>query len=51
MISCTEPGLRKALYILYMLKTDLLLLTVTLESDKPVLSSEAAPHINKPAGI
>jgi hypothetical protein len=30
------------------LTTDLLLLTVTLANDRPVLSSERAPHIKKP---
>jgi hypothetical protein len=32
-----------------MLTTDLLLLTVALANDRPVLLSERAPHINKPA--
>jgi hypothetical protein len=31
--------------------TDLLLLTVILANDRPVLSSERAPHINKPATV
>jgi hypothetical protein len=34
-----------------MLTRDLLLLTVTLANDRPLLSSERAPHINKPATI
>jgi hypothetical protein len=38
-------------YKLYILTTDLLLLAVTLANDRPVLSSERAPHINKPATV
>jgi hypothetical protein len=58
---CTEPGLREALYIIYthtfnnmqninimyILTTDLLLLTVTLPNDRPVFSSERAPHVDR----
>jgi hypothetical protein len=35
----------------YILTTDLLVLTVTLANDRPILSSERAPHINKPATV
>jgi hypothetical protein len=34
-----------------MLITDLILLTVTLANDRPVLSSEKEPHINKLATV
>jgi hypothetical protein len=61
MICYTEPGLTEALYILYIhtsnnmqnvnilyvLTTDLLLQNVTLKNDRPVLSSERAPHIHR----
>jgi hypothetical protein len=33
--------------MLYILTTDLLLLTVTLANDRPVLSSERTPHIDR----
>jgi hypothetical protein len=36
---------------MYVLTTDLILLTVTLANDRPVLSLERAPHINKPATV
>jgi hypothetical protein len=36
---------------LYILTWDLLLLTVTLANDRPVLSSERVPHISKPATV
>jgi hypothetical protein len=36
---------------LYILTTDLLLLRVALANDRPVLSSERAPHINKPSTV
>jgi hypothetical protein len=31
---------------MYILTTDLLMLTVTMTKDRPVFSSERAPHIN-----
>jgi hypothetical protein len=33
--------------MLYILKTNLLLLTVTLINDRPILSSERAPHMDR----
>jgi hypothetical protein len=52
MICCTEPGLTEALYNTHIyVHTDLLLLTVTLANDRPVLSSERALHINKPVTV
>jgi hypothetical protein len=35
----------------YILTTDLLLLTLTLANDRPILSSGRTPHINKPATV
>jgi hypothetical protein len=61
MICCTEPRLTEALYILYIhtfknmqninilyiLTTDLILQNVTLTSDRPVLSSEREPLVDR----
>jgi hypothetical protein len=56
MICCSEPGLTEVLYIhvkckLHILTADLLLLTVTLANNRPVLTSERVPHINKPVTV
>jgi hypothetical protein len=50
-LQCFQHSSLLCFFLPPQLTTDLLLLTVTLVNDRPVLSSERAPHINKPATV
>jgi hypothetical protein len=56
MICCTEPELTEALYM-YIVHTfnnitdNRLITAVTVANDRPILSSERAPHVSKPATV